>query len=133
VAHSESIEIIVKSRDNPGIIIETKSLTRFHDYVIDSFSGYITFFEVIPSYDNDSNPRYIRITYTTEREVDSYMIVGTRISHNLSPNLKIGAAWSLDDHPEEGNTCESFFTDLKLANKHHLVFDMAHISHKKDR
>ena len=129
--HSESIEVIVRSRDNPGIVVESRRLKRFDDYVIDSFSGYITFYQVVPSYDNDNNPRYIRITYTSEKEVDSYFILGTRISHSFFPNFKLGAAWSLDDHPEDGISCESFFADYKLADKHHMVIDMAHMSHNK--
>jgi len=129
--NSETIEIIVRSRDNPGIIVATKKLKRFEDYTIDSFSGYITFYEVIPSYDDNSNPRFIRVTYTSETEVDSYFIFGTRLSYNLFPNFKLGAAWSLDDHPDDGNSCESFFADYKLADKHQLVLDMAHMSHKQ--
>ena len=129
--NSETIEIIVRSRDNPGIIVESKRVKRFEDYTIDYFSGYITFYEVIPSYDNESNPRSIRVTYTSEQEVDSYFIFGSRLSYKLFPNFKFGAAWSLDDHPEDGNSCESFFADYKLADKHNMIVDMAHMSHKK--
>ena len=127
--HSERIEIITRSRDNSGIIVDSKKLNRFDHYVIDAFSGHITFYEVIPSYDMDNNPKYIRITYTSQKEVDSYLILGTRISHQFFSGLKLGAAWSLDDHPEDGNSCESFFADYRL-NKHHMIIDMAHMSHK---
>ena len=104
VANSETIEIITVSRDNPGIVLTTRTLTRFGDYTIDSVTGELSFSETIPSSDAELNPVHIRASYDVEGTANAgdYTIAGARVSQTVAPGFKIGASYTVDQNDTSG-------------------------------
>ena len=104
VANSETIEIITVSRDNPGIVLTSRTLTRFGDYTIDSVTGELSFNDTIPSSDSELNPVHIRASYDVEGvgTAGDYTIAGARVTHALKPGLKVGASYTIDQHDTTG-------------------------------
>src|SRR5690606_24141378 len=75
---SETIELLVRDRNNPGLVLTTRSLTRYVDYSVNYFTGDIRFHDVIPTLDEDLNPVFIRISYSIEGARDAYNVYGLR-------------------------------------------------------
>ncbi|MBI9073835.1 MAG: DUF11 domain-containing protein [Desulfatibacillum sp.] len=128
--NSETIEIITRSRENPGLIINTQAMTRLDDYQIDPVSGYITFHEPIASVDKDNNPLYIRISYDTEGGKERHAIWGARAEQQITENLAVGGTHTQDEHPEDGSRISSGYVKYKLKDKHDVEAEFAHMVHK---
>ena len=128
--NSETVEIITRSRDNPGLIINTQGMTRLDDYQIDPVSGYITFHEPIASVDEDNNPLFVRISYDTEGGKEQYAIWGARAEQKITENLAVGGTHTQDEHPEDGSRLSSGYVKYKLKDKHDVEAEYAHMVHK---
>ena len=104
VANSETIEIITISRDNPGIVLDTQTLSRFGDYTLDSVTGELSFSETVPSSDSELNPVHIRASYDVEGagSVGDYTIAGARVRHEIKPGFKVGLSYTVDQHDTTG-------------------------------
>ncbi|QFT77597.1 hypothetical protein [Erythrobacter sp. THAF29] len=68
LANSERVTIEVRDRFRSGLIVSSRTLTRFIDYDIDLLSGTITFAEPVLSRDFNLNPQFIVIEY----EIDGF-------------------------------------------------------------
>lgn len=53
--NSEKIEVLVRDRNNPGLIVSQRTLARFTDYEVDTFSNSIYLKEAISSVDSELN------------------------------------------------------------------------------
>lgn len=128
--NSETIEIITKDLDNSGMIIQTRQMKRFSDYTIDAFSGYLSFHEAIPSRDADGNRNYIRIGYASETQTKDYNVAGLRLSQQLSDQLTLGGAFSMDDRDSEGTQISSGFVAVKPFVNHEIITEIAAQNHE---
>ena len=104
VANSETIEIITVSRDNPGIVLDTRTLSRFGDYTLDNITGELSFSETVPTSDQDLNPVQIRASYDVEGAgtAGDYTIAGARVRHVIKPGFKVGLSYTVDQHDTTG-------------------------------
>lgn len=100
VDNSEIIEIVTYDREQPEVVLSVEPLTRFRDYVIDPFSGVITFKNPVSSVDIDFNPVFIRATYEATNNQDRYLIGGVKAETELREGIKIGANAVQDNNPE---------------------------------
>jgi hypothetical protein len=66
IANTETIELLVRDRNQPAIVLSRKTLTRFADYDFEPFSGRVVFRQPVPSVDENNNPVSIRISYEVE-------------------------------------------------------------------
>lgn len=98
VKNSEVVEIITRDNDNSGLIIASEQLTRFRDYSIDDYTGYLTFHRVIPSLDDELNPVSIRVSYDRTEEGESYLVAGVRAMRRITDNLNVGVNYTRDEH-----------------------------------
>lgn len=128
--NSETIELITRSRDNPGLIINTVSMTRLDDYQIDPVSGYITFHDAIASVDENNNPQYIRISYDTEGGAERHAVWGARAEQQITEDLSVGGTHTQDEHPEDGSRISSGYVKYKIKDKHDVEAEYAHMVHK---
>lgn len=103
VTNSEAIELIVRSRDNPGLVLSTRPLIRNSDYTIDPITGSLSFSETIPSVDAELNPVFLRITYDRESNLEEHVISGVRVTHTLGDSTTIGASVTDDQNPISGS------------------------------
>jgi hypothetical protein len=60
---SERIQIVIRNKDNLGMIVSTTELQRLIDYSIDPQSGIIFLTKVLTSTDENNNPQFLVIEY----------------------------------------------------------------------
>jgi uncharacterized repeat protein (TIGR01451 family) len=125
IANSEVVEIITRSRDNPGIITGRTRLSRFGDYTIDPVEGFVSFTSVIPTLDDRQDPVYVRISYDVENGGDSYAVTGVRFDRQASEDLRFGLSATRDDHDEDGSQLLGAYARYKMATGTELFASIA--------
>lgn len=97
--NSEQVEILVRDRDQPSLVLELRSLARFVDYEIDALAGTLLLREPVPSFDSNLNPVSIRVSYEVENGGDEFWVAG--VSGKVRPidQLQIGAGYVEDRNP----------------------------------
>ena len=129
VANSEVVEIITFDRENPGLIIASRRLTRFGDYNIDSISGEISFAEVIPTFDADLNPIFVRVTYDEENGGEEQTVIGVRARHEINDSVAVGAAITDDASPVEGGTLAGAYVAWEPDERTRVTAGVATVNH----
>ena len=99
VANSETIQILVRDRNQPSIVLTSRTLARYADYDFEPFSGRILFRQPVPSADENLNPVSIRITYEVDNGGAEHLVDGINAEFLLRDNLSIGARYSQDHDP----------------------------------
>ena len=130
VINSETIEIITVSRDNPGVVLTTETLSRFGDYTLDFITGELSFSEAVPISDEDLNPVYIRATYDVEGDGNDYAVAGARLSHEVTPGFKLGLNYTVDQHDSEGFELYGLTVDYKNDDGFEVRGSVGRMSHK---
>ncbi|HEX8464256.1 MAG TPA: hypothetical protein VF627_06510 [Abditibacterium sp.] len=125
---SERVEIIVRDRNQPSVILSTTPQTRFLDYTLDTFSQGILFRAPVPSFDANLNPVFIRITYEIEQGGPNFLVAGADAQYALSDNLEIGAAYTSDRNPQARFSLRSLNASYRLAANTTLVGEWAQSS-----
>ena len=123
--NSEKVEVLTRDRDNPGLIIEKKVLTRFVDYEIDAYSNSIYLKEAVASVDRNFNPNYIRITVEAEEIGQEYEVAGLSFGYAVKSNLKIGGSFVQSNDPLNKEQIISANAVLKLGQYGKLVAEIA--------
>jgi hypothetical protein len=120
VQGSEKVELVVRDRNQPSVILKVTLLQRFSDYEFEPFSGRILFKSPVPSVDESLNPVSIRITYEVEQGGSSFTVAGGDVQLKLAKSLTMGASVARDANPASpykvvGAAIEGAITDkLKL-------------------
>ena len=96
VAHSEIVEMLVRDRNQPTVVLSRQTLTRYADYDFEPFSGRVIFRQAIPSVDEYLNPVSIRITYEVENGGPRYLVDGANGDVSIAENITVGARFSQD-------------------------------------
>jgi len=125
VANSETVEIITRSRENRGLILDSVVLNRLGDYNIDDDLGYLSFASAIPTLDQNQNPVFIRVTYDVEDDGEDYLVSGVRFDRKASERLSFGASYTNDNHSTAGRQLVGVYGDYKLGKKTRLSVSLA--------
>ncbi len=99
VQGTEKVELVVRDRNQPSVILRITQLARFSDYEFEPFSGKILFRAPVPSIDDQLNPVSIRVTYEVEQGGTKYNVAGGDIKLKLSDALTLGASAAKDNNP----------------------------------
>jgi len=121
IDNSEIIELITYDREQSEVILSTERLARFADYVIDPFSGVITFKNPVFSVDGEFNPVFIRATYEVENNSDRYLIGGISGDVEVVDGLNIGAGIIQDNNPTGEFTLASSNLNFDLGNSTKII------------
>jgi len=98
VQNSETIRIEVRDRLDSGVVLETRSLTRFLDYNLDPLNGTIFFKEPIRSRDESFNPIIIVAEYESQAGTDDALVAGGRLAaSNDTDTVEVGTTFVTDD------------------------------------
>lgn len=125
VPNSEVVELITRSKDNPGLIVDTVRLNRIGDYTVDDDLGYLSFAATIPTLDGEQNPVYVRVTYDVTGEGDEYLVSGARFDRRVSDNLSFGASITVDGHETQGTTLVGLYGEYQLGQRTRLSLAFA--------
>ena len=125
IAGTEKIEIVVRDRNQPAIILKATQLTRSLDYEFEPFNGQILFRAPVPSVDDQLNPVSIRVTYEVDRGGKSFTVLGGDVRLKISDNLSVGVAAARDTNPDAPFTVMGANLQLKLSKKTELIAEIA--------
>jgi hypothetical protein len=129
VTLSEKVELVVRDKDNRGLVISTQILRRLSDYTLDAVTGYLSFHRVIPSLDENLNPVYIRVSYNQASNGEKVLVAGVRLERKLSEGIKVGASYQRDQHQEKGHRIGGVYLNSKLGKDTRLSVSAARMTH----
>jgi uncharacterized repeat protein (TIGR01451 family) len=124
--NSETVEVITRYRNNPGVILSRQVLARYSDYEFDSVSHAIYLRSPIASMDIDGNPIYLRITVETDNVGDNYIVAGTAGNYQLTKRLNLGASYAQSDDPTNHEKLSSINGVMNVTDNLKLIAEMAH-------
>jgi len=101
VQNSETVEILVRNRNQPSVILQDIPQTLFTDYSFDGLTGEIVFMQPVPSYDSGMNPVSIRVTYEFNDGGPKYWMSGIDGSVRVQ-KLRFGGTYYDDKTPASG-------------------------------
>jgi hypothetical protein len=99
VANSETVQILVRDRNQPALVLSSQTLTRYADYDFEPFSGRILFRQPVPSVDENMNPVSIRITYEVDDGGPKHLVEGVNGEVALGNSVNVGGRFSQDHDP----------------------------------
>ncbi len=117
VRNSDVVVLEVWSRDNPGLMLSTETLSRGRDYTLDEFSGYLKFSEPMHSQDEKGNPQRIRVSYDVEGDGTAYTVAGVRAEQKLNDQVRVGVSHTRDEHKTEGKNISGAWVEYKPTDK----------------
>lgn len=123
--NSEKVEVIVRDRNNPGLIISQRSLARFTEYEVDTFSNSIYLKEAVPSVDSNLNPVYLRITVEADQGGEQYTVGGVSGAVKLGNKVQVGGSYVKSNDPLTDEQLASVNTVIKLSERARLVAEVA--------
>jgi hypothetical protein len=97
VENSERVEVLVRDRDQPAVVISTELRQRFTDYELDPLSGELLFRSPVPSFDAELNPVIVRVTYEIGDATSAAWVNGLQLRQRVGRNLTLGGTY-VDDH-----------------------------------
>ncbi len=97
--NSEKVELLVRSKDNPGVIKSQRVLLRLDDYSFEPFSGRILMNRPVSSVDADGDPVSLRVTYEVDQGGDRFWVAGLEGGFNLGDRVRVGGAIVDDRNP----------------------------------
>src|SRR6202790_4063845 len=84
VINSETVQVIIRDRNQPAVILKITPETRFVDYEFEPYSGQILFTSPIPSLDENLNPVSIRVSYEMDQGGERFWVGGVDGSVKLN-------------------------------------------------
>jgi uncharacterized repeat protein (TIGR01451 family) len=117
VINSERIEIIVRDRNQAGLLVSRRQLSRYADYDIEPLTGRILFRAPIASLDADLNPVTIRISYEVDQGNPNFWIAGAAAQYQINKAVEIGASYVTDKNPSAETRLASVNATLRPDDK----------------
>jgi outer membrane protein OmpA-like peptidoglycan-associated protein len=126
IANTETIELLVRDRNQPAIVLSRKTLARFADYDFEPFSGRVLFRQPVPSVDENNNPVSIRISYEVEEFTgDKHWVSGISAKVNITENVAIGASYAKDKDEQSPYEIAGANVEVKLGDRTYFVAEAA--------
>lgn len=123
--NSETVEVIIRDADNPGVVISRQPLTRFADYEIDPISRSLYLKAPIASQDFNGNPIYLRVTVEVDGGGDKYWVGGIAAKQQLNDKVSIGGSYINSDDPTNTEELASVNSVIKFNDQLKLVAEYA--------
>ena len=115
IRNSERVEIVTRDRNQSSLIINREPLTRWVDYSIEPFSGQMIFNAPVRSYDENLNPRFIRVSYESEDITQTYFTGGANTQLKITDAVEVGGTVISDPNPERDFKMASGNTSVKIG------------------
>ncbi len=125
VLGSETVEIIVRDRNQRSVILKTTKLTRNVDYDFEPFSGRLLLRRPVASVDENFNPQSIRINYEVDTNGPSFWAYGGDAQVKLNSRFEIGGSFARDENPAQPYDLRSFNTTVNVGANTYFIFEGA--------
>lgn len=128
IENSEKVEILVRDRDQPSVILSATPQTRFSDYEIETLTGRILFKAPIPSVDANLNPISIRVTYEVDQGGEQFWVAGIDGQVKLNEKVEVGGSYVKDSNPQDNQDLASANVTYKLNQETKVMAEVARIN-----
>ncbi|WP_036166985.1 DUF11 domain-containing protein [Massilia sp. 9096] len=125
VVNSERIEILVRDRNQSGMILSRKAQVRYVDYDIEPLTGRILFRAPVPSLDADLNPVTVRISYEVDQGEPAFWVGGAAIQYKIGEHVELGASHVDDRNPALPTTLSSVNATVRAGEKTSVTIEAA--------
>jgi hypothetical protein len=130
LANSERVEIVVRDRNQPAVILSRTPMTRFADYTVETGTGRLVFRAPVPSVDANLNPVSVRVTYEAEDGAsEAFWVYGMDASVKVASGLEVGGTFASDDHATNGHQLMGVNARARLGASTTLLGEFAHVDH----
>jgi hypothetical protein len=126
VQNSERVEVLVRDKNQRGVIKNVTPLVRFVDYSFEPFSGRILLNQSLPSLAPSGDPVSLRITYEVDQGGERFLTLGASASGQVNDKLRLGVSGVDDKNPLAPYRLSSANADLRLNDKWRVVVEAAH-------
>lgn len=99
VINSERVEIVVRDRNQTGLMLSRRLLARYADYDIDPLTGRILLRAPVPSLDPDMNPISLRISYEVDQGHPRFWVGGIAAQYKIGEMVEVGGSAVEDRNP----------------------------------
>lgn len=100
LANSEQVEIVVRDRNQPNVILSKTTMVRFVDYTFEPLSRRLLFTRAIPSVSQDLNPQSVRVSYEVDSGGSKYTVAGVDAQLRVNDQLQVGVVANTDQNPD---------------------------------
>jgi hypothetical protein len=125
VQNTEKVEILVRDRNAPSVILRITPQVRLIDYDFEPFSGRLLFKSPIPSLDENLNPVSIRVSYEVEEGGPKYWVGGVEGSLKLGESIALGASYAKDENPLAKFSLTGVNATVKLGDQTRILAEIA--------
>jgi hypothetical protein len=125
VSGTEKVELVVRKKDTPAIILRITQLARFADYEFEPFSGQILFKAPVPSVDSQSNPISIRVTYEVDQGGKNFTVAGVDGKVKINDTVAISGSFAKDSNPSTPYTLAGIGAEISITDKLKLTAELA--------
>lgn len=115
VENSEQVELVVRDRNQPSVVLSAEPRTRFVDYTLEPLTGRLLFAAPVPSLDAQMNPVSIRVHYDIVGGGRAYWVAGGEARVKVTPALELGASYVDDQDPAMRSGLRSAFAGARLG------------------
>ncbi len=125
VLGSETVEILVRDRNQTSVILSTRKLTRNTDYDFEPFTGRVLLRRPVSSVDSNFNPQSIRITYEVETGGDRFWAYGGHVQFKPVERIEVGASFARDENPAAPYELNGVNATVRIAEGTYLMAEGA--------
>lgn len=127
VANSEKVELLVRDRNQPSVVLKSTPLARFSDYDFEALSGRLLFRAPVASLDADLNPVSIRVTYEVDQGGPAFWVAGADAQIKVSDRIELGGSFVRDLNPLEPFQLSSVNGTVKIFEATQLSGEAARV------
>ncbi|AHF94563.1 hypothetical protein OPIT5_20790 [Opitutaceae bacterium TAV5] len=125
VLGSETVEILVRDRNQRSVILRTTTLARNADYDFEPFSGRLLLRRPVASVDENFNPQSIRISYEVDTGGPKFWVYGGDAQVKLHERFEVGASFARDENPVDPYDLQSANATFRIASGTYLMVEGA--------
>ncbi len=125
VENSERVEIVVRDRVQPAVVLSATTRERFTDYELDPLTGRLIFRSPVPSVDADLDPVSVRVTYERRDGGEPAWVNGMDGTVALTSRLSAGGTYVDDHDPVSPFELRGASASLRLAPRSTLDAEWA--------
>lgn len=117
IENSEKIEIVVRDRNQPAVVVSTTPKSRFVDYEFEAISGQLIFKSPIPTLDSRLNPVFIRVTYEMDQGGEKFWVGGAEGQWRATNRFQVGGKVVKDSNPQNTFDLYAVNTAFKFSDR----------------
>ena len=123
--NSEKVEVLVRDRNQPAVILSTLPLARFSDYEIEPLTGSLLLKAPLASLDPTFNAQSLRITYEVDQGGQKFWVAGVDAQLKLTNTIEIGGVAVTDRNPQDPSKLLGANATIKLGEKTFITGEVA--------